>query len=89
MRFYLGTHEAFWLRYVDVPLFWQQWSVASAALDVVARTFGIKRSRVITRMIENALARGILANLAHMPAPRIVPEPASAEAESEPEVAAP
>lgn len=46
-----------------------------AALDVVARSFSIKRSRVIIRLVENALARGILANLAHMPAPRREPAP--------------
>lgn len=43
------------------------------ALDMVGRAFGIKRSRVVSRLIENAIARGILANLAHMPAPRLAP----------------
>lgn len=54
----------------NVPVTVMLYPADVAALDVVARSFGIKRSRVLIRVVENALARGILANLAHMPAPR-------------------
>lgn len=41
-----------------------------AALDIVARDNGIRRSRVISRLVENARAHGVLPDLARRPAPR-------------------
>lgn len=42
----------------------------AAALDFVAREHGIKRSRVVSRLVENARAHGVLADLSRRPAPR-------------------
>lgn len=41
-----------------------------AALDIVARDNGVRRARVISRMVENARAQGLLEGLACRPAPR-------------------
>lgn len=41
-----------------------------AALDAVAGALGITRSRVLTRLVEAARARHLLADLTRLPAPR-------------------
>ncbi len=47
----------------------------SELIDTIGRRHGLTRSRVLSRIIENARARGILSELAHLPAP--LPDAAS------------
>ncbi len=45
----------------------------AAALDILARDNGIRRSRVVSRMVENARRDGVLPDLARRPSPPPVP----------------